>query len=435
MAKFLIGTTPMVGPVAPAGKIAKALADRGHEVRWYTGSRFRKRVEISGAVFEPMVTARDYSEMAVPEAFPRVMGKTGLKALKTIFEDAFVDTAKAQLKDVQAILSRFPADVVLSDSVFLGGALAHALGGPPFAKFGDTVLGHRSRDTAPHGSALPPSSSPLGRLRNRALQWVHGRLVMRDLRSKLDGVRKQLGLPRGPRYFFDAFDSPFLWLQCSVPSFEYPRSDLPPMIHFIGPVLPDPMPDFTPPTWWPEMQERRRPVVHVTQGTWATEADALLFPTIEALADQPVQVVATTGGGAVDQVLGGRKLPANTKLETFLPHTALLPHVDIMVTNGGANGVQAALAHAVPMVVAGNTEEKPEVAMRVAWSGVGIDLRTGKPTQKQIRDAVRRILALPSFKAAAKRIAGDIAKHDAPREAAELLERLASTKQMIARPS
>jgi UDP:flavonoid glycosyltransferase YjiC (YdhE family) len=36
-----------------------------------------------------------------------------------------------------------------------------------------------------------------------------------------------------------------------------------------------------------------------------------------------------------------------------------------MVTNGGYGGVQMALAHAVPLVVAGAKEDKPEVAGRV----------------------------------------------------------------------
>jgi UDP:flavonoid glycosyltransferase YjiC (YdhE family) len=70
----------------------------------------------------------------------------------------------------------------------------------------------------------------------------------------------------------------------------------------------------------------------------------------------------------------------------------LLPKVDVMVTNGGYGAVQRALATGVPLVVAGNTEDKPEVAARVAWSGAGIDLRTGTPTAKAVRNAVRDVL-------------------------------------------
>ena len=63
-----------------------------------------------------------------------------------------------------------------------------------------------------------------------------------------------------------------------------------------------------------------------------------------------------------------------------------------MVTNGGYGAVQRALSTGIPLVVAGNTEDKPEVAARVAWAGAGIDLSSGTPTPKAIRAAVREVL-------------------------------------------
>ena len=68
-----------------------------------------------------------------------------------------------------------------------------------------------------------------------------------------------------------------------------------------------------------------------------------------------------------------------------------------MITNGGFGGVQQALAHGVPMVVAGATEDKKEVAARVAWSGTGVNLRTGRPSARALRRAVQRILREPQF--------------------------------------
>ena len=63
-----------------------------------------------------------------------------------------------------------------------------------------------------------------------------------------------------------------------------------------------------------------------------------------------------------------------------------------MVTNGGYGAVQRALSMGVPLVVAGNTEDKPEVAARVAWTGAGVNLRTGTPTPSAVRAAVREVL-------------------------------------------
>ena len=114
-----------------------------------------------------------------------------------------------------------------------------------------------------------------------------------------------------------------------------------------------------------------------------------------------------------------------------MPFAALLPRVDAMVTNGGFGGVQFALAHGVPLVVGGTTEEKPEVNNRVAWAGAGIDLRENDPSPGQVRDAVRRVLGDPGFRQAAQRVQADYARHDAAREAATLLEALAATGKPV----
>ena len=72
---------------------------------------------------------------------------------------------------------------------------------------------------------------------------------------------------------------------------------------------------------------------------------------------------------------------------SFLPFAALLPHVAVYVSNGGYGGVQQALAHGVPVAVAGTTEDKAEVAGRVEYAGVGLNLRSHSPTPERLRRA------------------------------------------------
>ena len=109
----------------------------------------------------------------------------------------------------------------------------------------------------------------------------------------------------------------------------------------------------------------------VTQGTVATDPERLLHPAITALAGTDALVIATTGGSEPDDVLPVKDRPSNLRLVRFIPFTAVLPHTDVMVTNGGFGGVQLALANGVPLVTAGKTEDKMEVNARVAWSGRG----------------------------------------------------------------
>lgn len=123
--------------------------------------------------------------------------------------------------------------------------------------------------------------------------------------------------------------------------------------------------------------------------------------------------------------------PKNVRLERFIPHAYLLPYVDVMVTNGGFNGVQTALAFGVPMVTAGQTEEKPEIGARVQWTGTGIDLKTSTPTPQQIRNAVMKILSSPKYKERAESFKAEINRYDTPTLATELLEQLALTKKPV----
>lgn len=433
MARFLIGTIPAVGHVNPAVPIARKLVERGHQVWWYTGKNFQSKVEATGARHIPIRTGADFSDLnTLPDAWLKTRDSlAGLALFKFYLKHAFIDGAVAQFKDLSEILKEFPANVILADSYFLGASWIYEKGGPAWAAFGISGLAFSSGDTAPFGLGIEPDPSTKGRLRNSCLNWVFNRVIFNDVTVYLDRMRSSIGLINDYKGFSDATLSPFLYLQGSVPAFEYPRSDLPPQVHFIGAFLPDKPGEFAPPVWWDELKNGK-PVIHVTQGTVATKADDLIVPTIKAIADEDVLVVVTTGGEPIESIKLD-VIPKNVRLEKFIPHYHLLPHVDVMVTNGGYNGVQMALANGVPLVAAGQTEDKPEVCARVQWSGVGINLKTKSPTPTQIKDAVKQILSSSSYRQKAQLIQAEIARHDAPTLAVTLLEQLAATKQPVLR--
>jgi UDP:flavonoid glycosyltransferase YjiC (YdhE family) len=134
-------------------------------------------------------------------------------------------------------------------------------------------------------------------------------------------------------------------------------------------------------------------VLFVTQGILGNfDFNQLVNPTLAALAEEDVQVIVTAGGGPANTIATG----ANVIVEPFLSYELILPHTSVFVTNGGYNGVQQALSYGVPLISAGESEDKPQVCARVAWSASGISLRTGKPTPEQIRNAVREVLRDPS---------------------------------------
>jgi len=242
--------------------------------------------------------------------------------------------------------------------------------------------------------------------------------------AALDRQRRRVGLPPAGRTVLDWSGRIGLYLQLSPPGFDYPRSDLPPVVHSIGMPEPPPPSGWTPPPWWSEPDNR--PLVVVTQGTVATDPGKLLRPALAGLGDEPVRVVAITP--APDRV---GPLPPNAVVAEFVPYGALFRRAAAVVTNGGFGGVQLAIAHGVPLVAAGRTEDKGEVCARVAWSGVGIDLHADRPSPNDVRDGVRTVLASPAYAAAARALAATAPSEQAAARGAELLTTLAVTARPV----
>jgi MGT family glycosyltransferase len=427
MARFLFVTTPVTGHVSPLLPVAKKLVECGHEVRWYTSVRFQQTIQAVGATFIPYRDARDMDFHRADELYPERAQLKGIAQFKWDMR-LTIDIAAEQVEDLSRILAEFAADIIVGDSIAISALFIAEKMNLPLALVNVINLFAISKDTAADGFALAPSSTALGRVRNHFLNWLVFRFILRDINEYLTQTRAKLDLSAIRETFFESLIlRSDLFLQPTVPAFEYPRSDLPGHVHFIGALLPDGPTEFTKPGWWDDLKSDR-PVVLVTQGTIATDFDDLLIPAIRGLADENVLVVATTGNKPIDHISLDSP-PSNLHLEPFVPFSQLMPHVDVMVTNGGYGGTHFALAHGVPLVAAGKTEDKAEICARVAWSGVGINLKTNKPTPEQIRGAVRTVLANPQYKDKVQAMQAEFARHDAPVQAAELLEKLAATKR------
>ncbi|MFB8188763.1 nucleotide disphospho-sugar-binding domain-containing protein [Microbacterium sp. NPDC055988] len=413
MSSYLITCTPAHGHVVPLLQVARHLLSRGHDVSFLTSSRYAERVQAAGARFLPLPVDADVDLDDADGAFPERRGLTGPAALRFDMTNLFVRPGAAQLAAVRAEIDARPVDAVLTEPLFVGGALLQLLPAderPPVVVLGIFPLGARSADTAPFGLGVTPMPGPLGRLRNAALRTVAERAIFGGVQKEADAMaRREVGRDLGG-FVLDWAGRADAYVQFTVPEFEYPRADLPATVHFAGPLPPSPS-DPVLPEWWSDL-DGSRPIVHVTQGTIAnSDFGQLVQPTIAALAASDALVVVSTGGRPVDALAG--RLPDNVRVAEYLPYDRLLPLVDVLVTNGGYGGVQQALAHGVPLVVAGQTEDKVEVCARVGWSGAGVNLRTSTATPAQVARAVDRVRSDRSYRANAERIGAAMRDADA----------------------
>ncbi len=417
MARFLLTAMPFTGHVAPMTAVARELVSRGHDVRFYTGPRFRARVEASGAALVPWSEAPDFDENDLPATFPRLVGKKGLGQLLVNMADCFIATAPAQVADLAAEWEREPWDALAADETSIGAVLFSERTRMPWATVAVLPLNLAGPSGPPSGLGLLPGTNPVTRTRDAALRALVP-LISRPLKRPLDDAWRAVGLePTGLTMEKIVF-SRTLVAASGAPLLDYGRTDRPGRLHFVG-ELRAPAPAATAlPAWLPELDGRR--VVLVSQGTQNIDPGDLLRPALAALADEDVLVVATTGVPGRDEL--PFPVPANARVAGFVPFDALMPRVDVMITNGGWGGTLSALSHGVPLVVAGGDLDKPEVAARVAWSGAGVNLRTGTPSSAAVRAGYERVTSGPSFRDAAGRVADQLRSLGGVTRAAELLE-------------
>ncbi|MCV7281220.1 glycosyltransferase family 1 protein [Mycolicibacterium flavescens] len=434
MPEILIASLSPIGHIGPLLHVAEGLVARGDRVTVLTSADHADRVRATGATAVAVPAQADFDMTRLDLDLPGRVDTSGIKRVNFDIVRLFLQPMPHQTRALAALFSQTKYDAVLADAGFFG-TLPFLLGDrrarPPILMYSTTPLMISSRDTAPFGLGAGPSCSRAGRLRNRLLTAFSQKVLMRESQKVANLLLDELNSRPLPTFLFDAALLADRLIAPTVPQFDYPRSDLPANVRYVGAVHLSASTGFRAPLWWPRLDDDR-PVVHVTQGTIDNaDPSRLLEPTIAALDEEDVTVVATTGGRPTSQL--GCRIPTNTYVAEYVPHDMLLPKVDVMVTNGGFGAVQRALAAGVPLVVAGNTEDKPEVAARVAWAGAGVDLKTGTPTAGAVRAAVREVINNERYRRGARALETAFAQRDGVAEIAALIDEVIYEDRAVAR--
>jgi UDP:flavonoid glycosyltransferase YjiC (YdhE family) len=340
MPEILIASMSPIGHIGPLLNVARGLVDRGYRVTVLTSAARAGMIRSAGARPRALPAHTDIDESRLNERFPGRAKTSGVKRVDFDITHVFVTPMPDQAAALAEAFAETRYDAVIADAMFFGilpFLLGEATARPPILTYSTTPLFVSSRDTAPFGMGLAPSSTSLGRMRNSALTALTHRVFLRGSHRTANDVLYRMNCRPLPVFVTDTALLADRLLAPTVPEFDYPRSDLPSHVQYVGAVHPAPTQGFRPPPWW-EVLDGGRPVVHVTQGT-VDNADPgrLLLPTIEALAGEDVFVVVTTGGRELPEPAAG--FPPNVYVAQFIAHDVLLPRVDVMVTNGGFGAV------------------------------------------------------------------------------------------------
>lgn len=153
------------------------------------------------------------------------------------------------------------------------------------------------------------------------------------------------------------------------------------------------------------------PLVYVTFGSVAGALgrfDAVYPGMVEALADQPVRVLLTTGRGYDLAQLG--TLPDNTWAAQWWPQAAAMREAAAVVGHGGFGTTMTALAAGVPQLVLPLFASDQFLnAEQVAAIGAGVRLEGGLASLGEVAGLVAELLAEPGYADAARGVADEIA--------------------------
>lgn len=415
--KILIASTTAPSHLNPLLTVANILIKHNHEVVLQTAPELKSMVEAAGVPFIPeLPETNSFADLMAHMELPERQTKNPSMEIQAFdLEYYFGKQIGSQAAGLRQALQDFPADVILADAAFFG-TLPLLLGKreerPAIVHLGVTLLN-------PFTAKNSPPRPGMTEQEQLAKHERREEVFHQPTKAAMDKALADLGCPPLPCSPLESMTVlPDLFLQTGIESFQY-SEDSSSRVHHVG-LLPVPPKQHELPTWWHELDRTKR-LVLVTQGIVANrDLRQLISPTLTALAEEDVTVVATTGEQPSESLL--IEIPANAHVASFLPYELILPSVDLLITNGGYGTVNLALAQGIPIVSAGMTEDKEEVSAHVQWAGVGIDLKTNQPTAESLRAAAREVLDNPVYRQRAKELAREFASHNTDIEVLKLIE-------------
>jgi UDP:flavonoid glycosyltransferase YjiC (YdhE family) len=396
--RILFTTFPASGHFHPLVPLAAAAQAAGHQVCFACAPSFRGQVEAGG--FRAFPAGCDFrvdhiADAADPEV-RELIARVGQLGPGRETEELFTTNmffglaARRMAPDLLALHHTWPPDIIVRESLELGGALAAEYLGLPHAGVEVTNL-----------SFIMP--------------WREA------IRVQLDRVRQGLGLPPDPML---EMLYRYLHLSFTPPGFYDPVLALPPTLHALHSSAFDRSGDETVPAWLRELPER--PTVYVTLGTVANNLPGV-FPRVlrtilAGLRDEPLNLVVTIGRDKDPAELGPQ--PDNVHVERYIPQSLLFPYCDMVVTHAGHNTVLATIDAGLPLVLIPLSGDQPDNAQRCEDLGLGRVVAPADLTPETVRDAVRTVGREPGYRNNVRLLQAEMRALPGPEHGVWLLEQL-----------
>ncbi|XP_051806760.1 UDP-glucuronosyltransferase 2A1-like [Acanthochromis polyacanthus] len=317
------------------------------------------------------------------------------RLLLVMTEEVFADDKLMQsLRDAKY-------DLVLTDPTYGGGVfLAHRLGLPLVLNVRWTVQGEGHQAIAPTPLSYVPM--PWSELTDKMTftERVQNMLIYFLTSFQFWYVTDPNYTPFVHRHFgpdvhyMELFQSADIWLMRNDFTFEWPRPTMPNIVYMSGfqckpaKPLPKELEDFV-------QSSGEHGVIVMTLGTLVEKLPEDITEDIAAAFAQLPQKVIWRHKGKRPSTLGN-----NTLMMEWLPQNDLLGHpkTRVFVAHGGANGMQEAIYHGVPVVGLPLMFDQPYNVFRMKARGVAKALDLATVNKDNFLEALKEVLYQPSYR-------------------------------------
>ena len=275
-------------------------------------------------------------------------------------------TTRMLCQELPAALRREKIEALICDQMeAAGGLVAQALN-LPFVSIACALPVNREDITIP----LPVLASPYERDPRSHKRYAWGARcydwLMKPHRKVVQREAEALGLP--PRDGLHSCLSPLAQISQTVLEFDFPRPNLPPWFHEVGPLRRTSKDhDHLPYTL-----DRSRPFIYANLGDLRGARLRLCKRIAKACMALNAQLLIAHSGGLDHRQVDALLRAGATWVTDSGDPEVLVHYADVVVTHAGLNAVLDAIVAEKPILALPFAEDQPGVAARVAYSGAGI---------------------------------------------------------------
>lgn len=364
-----VGGTGHWRPLLP---LAAALLARGHRVAWATAPDALPALDLAGLEKFAVGLAMPAARQAYRARWPEALVLRGEALASHTFPRLFGGVvAPAMLADLAAVVDRWQPDLVINEVAALAAPLV--------------CVQRRIRHVTHAFGLLPPATHLAAAMQEFGAAW------------QAAGQPAPVDAALFRHLYIDIVPSSLQKSPAASPARTLALSPASSR-QVCGPALPAALQQL--------LDGARRPRVYLSFGTVFNNTGALATA-VQALATLEVQAVVTVGHDGDASRLG--RLPPNVHVERYIDQSALLASCDAVVSHAGAGTLLGAAAQGLPQLLLPQAADHFRNARALVEAGAGRLIEPAQLSAGAVAQGLQQLLASASVRAAARRLAAEIA--------------------------